>query len=155
MVQYKKVDNTIFMKIILLQDIAGVGAKYDVKNVSDGYARNFLFARKLAARATPQEVEKIEKLKKQTDNEKELQKDILEKNIKSLEGLRIEIKAKANEKGHLFSIIHADDMSRALKEQHRLDIPAKLIETERPIKELGEYKVKVKDKEFILEAKAS
>lgn len=142
------------MKIILLQDIAGVGAKYDAKTVSDGYARNFLFARKLAARATPQEIAKIEKLKKQTDNEKELQKDILEKNIKSLEGLRIEIKAKTNEKGHLFSTIHADDMSRALKEQHHLDIPAKLIEIERPIKELGEYKVRVKDKEFILETRA-
>ena len=151
------------MKVILSQDIAGVGRKGEVKNVSDGYAGNFLLPKKLAQVATPAAIASAEKLKKQTEQDKEVQKDILEKNIKSLKDLKVQIKAKANEKGHLFSIIHPDEISKILKEQHHLDIPSKIIEIEKPIKEIGEHIIKVypafgiggaKHQEFVLDVLA-
>lgn len=142
------------MKIILSQDIIGVGRKGEVKNVSDGYARNFLLPNKLGQIATPAAIASAEKLRKQTEQDKEVQKDILEKNIKGLTGLKVQLKAKANEKGHLFSIIHPDEISKILKEEHHLDIPSKFIEIEKPIKELGEHTLKVKHQEFILDVLA-
>lgn len=149
------------MKVILSQDITGVGRKGEVKNVSDGYARNFLLPNKLGQIATPAAITSAEKLKKQTEQDKEVQKNILEKNVKALIGLKITLKAKANEKGHLFSIIHPDEVSKTLKEQHHLDIPSKFIEIEKPIKELGAHTIKVypslsgaKHQEFILDVLA-
>ena len=142
------------MKIILLQDISGVGRKGEVKNVSDGYGRNFLLPNKLGQIATPSAIASAEKIRKQTEQDKEVQKDILEKNIKGLKDLKVQIKAKANEKGHLFSIIHPDEISKILKEQHHLDIPSKFIEIEKPIKELGEHTIRVKHQEFILDVLA-
>lgn len=138
------------MKIILLQDVANVGRKYEVKNVSDGYGRNFLIPRNLAKRATTQAIQEIERLKKQSEQEKQIQQDILEKNIKALDGLKISTKEKANEKGHLFAAIHPEEISKILKKQEHLDIPAEMIELSQPIKEIGEYKIKVRDKEFVL-----
>lgn len=139
------------MKIILSQDVAGVGRKGEVKNVSAGYARNFLLPRKLGQIATPAAVASVEKLKKQMEQDKDVQKDILEKNIKGLNDLKVQLKAKANEKGHLFSIVHPDEISKILKEQHHLEIPSKFIEIEKPIKELGEHTIKTKHQEFILD----
>ena len=152
------------MKIILSQDITGVGRKGEVKNVSDGYARNFLLPNKLGQIATPAAIASADKLKKQMEQDKDVQKDILEKNIKGLKDLKVQLKAKANEKGHLFSIIHPDEISKILKEEHHLDIPSKMIEIEKPIKELGEHILKVhpapgivgaKHQEFILDVLAN
>lgn len=139
------------MKIILMEDVPKLGHKYDVKNVSDGYARNFLLPRKMAQLASDKSVKAVEALKKRRAQELEVRHDILEKNINSLDGIRVSVEEKANEKGHLFSIIHPEEISKILKEKSHIEIPAKLITTEKPIKEIGEHKVKVKDKEFILE----
>ncbi len=139
------------MKVILLQDVPNVGKKYEVKNVSDGYGRNFLLAKNLAKIATIQAIQAAEKEKKRTEGEKKLHEDLLGKNLEDLEGLKIEIKAKVNEKGHLFAAIHPEEISKILKEQEHLEIPAEMIKLEKPIKEIGKYKIKVEDKEFILE----
>ena len=142
------------MKVILSQDITGVGRKGEGKNVSDGYARNFLLANKLGQMGTAAAIASAEKLRKQAEQDKDVQKDILEKNIKSLKDLKVQIKAKANEKGHLFSIIHPDEISKILKEEHHLDIPSKFIEIEKPVKELGEHIIKAKHQEFVLDVLA-
>ena len=139
------------MKIILWKEINGVGRKGEVKNVSDGYARNFLLPNKLGQIATPAAIASAEKLRKQAEQDKDVQKDILEKNINGLKDLKVQIKAKANEKGHLFSIIHPDEISKILKEQYHLDIPSKIIEIEKPIKEIGEHIIKTKHQEFVLD----
>jgi large subunit ribosomal protein L9 len=139
------------MKVILLQDVPGMGKKYDVKRVKDGYARNFLIPRKLAEVATPQKIKTIEINKKQSWQKKVIWKNILEKNIEALKELKVTIKEKANEKGHLFAMIHQEEISRILKEQNHIEIPPELIEIEKPIKEIGEHKIKVKNQEFILE----
>ena len=124
------------------------------KNVSDGYGRNFCcqinWANRHAVRYSFRR-----KDKKANGTRQGSSKDILEKNIKGLKDLKVQIKAKANEKGHLFSIIHPDEISKILKEQHHLDIPSKFIEIEKPIKELGEHTVKkTKHQEFILDVLA-
>lgn len=139
------------MKVILLQDIVGLGKKYDVKNVSDGYARNFLFPRKLAKLATPKAIKAVESEKKRLEEERKVQEDILQKNLEDLKDLKVVWDGKNNEKGHLFAGIHSQDISKILKEQSHLDIPAELIQLEKPIKKTGQHKIKVKDKEFILE----
>ena len=142
------------MKVILLQDVAGIGRKGEVKNVSDGYAGNFLLPKKLAQIATPSMIVSIEKTKKQGDQDKEIQKNIMEKNITGLKDLKVKLKAKANEKGHLFSIIHQDEISKILKEKYHLDIPSKIIEISKPIKELGAHTIKAKHQDFILDVLA-
>lgn len=139
------------MKVILLQDVPNVGKKYEVKNVSDGFARNFLFAQKLAEIATTQSIQTIDKKKKQDEQKKEIGKDLLGKNIEALEGLKMSIKEKTNGKGHLFAGIRAKEIVKILKEQKNIGIPEEIIEIEKPIKEKGEHKIKVKGKEFILE----
>ncbi len=142
------------MKVILLQDVARIGRKGEVKNVSDGYAGNFLLPKKLAQVATPNIVASAEKLKKQTQQDKEVQKNILDKNIAGLKDLKVELKAKANEKGHLFSIVHPDEISKILKEKYHLDIPSRIIEISKPIKETGAHTLKAKHQEFVLDVLA-
>ena len=141
------------MKVVLLKDVPGLGQKYDVKEVSGGYARNFLFLQGLAEPADEKRIKKIEVMKKQREEERAVEEDILNKNIEALDGLKISIAAKANEKGHLFAKIHREEIARALDEEKQIKIPAELIELEEPIKETGEYKIKVRDKEFVLEVK--
>ncbi len=136
-----------------MQDVPNLGNKYDVKNVSAGYARNFLFPRKLAETANEKKIEEIEIKRKQTEQLQKIDQDILRKNIKELNGIKISIEEKANEKGHLFAGIRREEISKILKQEKHIDIPADLINLEQPIKETGEHKVKVKDKEFILEVK--
>ena len=82
---------------------------------------------------------------------KQIQQDLFEKNLESLNGAKVVIKEKANEKGHLFAAVHAKEIAKILKEQKHIEIPEEMIELDQPIKEIGEYKVKVKNKEFILE----
>lgn len=143
------------MKIILMHDVPNTGRKYEIKDVSDGYARNYLLPRKLAQLATPANLKIIESKRKQRKDEQEIQHDILNKNLEALEKIKLEISEKANEKGHLFAGIKAEDISEALKSQHRIDIPADMIDLENPIKEIGEHKVKIKNTEITLSIKSS
>ena len=138
------------MKVILLRDVPNVGKKYEVRDVNDGFGRNFLLARNLAEVATTQTIQGIEKKRTQDNQIKEIDKDLLEKNIKALAGVRISIEEKANEKGHLFAAVRAAEIVKILKEQKHIEIPEEIIELDQPIKELGEHKVKVKGKEFLL-----
>ena len=139
------------MKIILLRDVPNVGKKYEVKDVSDGFGRNFLLARNLAEIATTQSIQNIEKKRTQDNQMKEVDKDILEKNIEALEGIRISVKEKANEKGHLFAAVRAKEIVEILKKQKHIEIPEEMIELKKPIKEKGEHKVKAGNEEFVLE----
>jgi len=142
------------MRVILLQDVIGVGRKYEVKTISDGYARNFLIPKKLAQIATSSALKAIEAQKIRAEQERAIQKDILEKNLESLNGARIEIERKANEKGHLFDSVDKKEISQILKDNH-LEVSPEMVELDKPIKEIGEHKIKIGDKEFILIVKAS
>ena len=136
------------MKIVLLKDVVKVGKKYDVKNIADGYALNLLIPKGLAEVATPAVLKKIEKLKAEDAGHKKVQEDLLLMNLKAVEAKPLEIKEKANEKGHLFAGVHKAEIIAHMKSDRQIDMLADFIELEKPIKEVGEYTIliKVKDK---------
>ena len=91
------------MKVILLKDVAKIGRKYDIKNVADGYALNMLIPRGLAVVATEQAMKKVETLKVNDTTDKKIQTELLLKNLEVIKNLTLNLKEKANEKGHLFA----------------------------------------------------
>ena len=130
------------MKVILTQDVAKIGKKFEVKSVSDGYAINFLFPQKLAKLATDQAMSEIETAKKKYQVEKEVAlkeiKEVLEK-LKE----PIEIKAKTNETGKLFAGIDKEVIVEAILDKTGMKIDPEIIELKKPIKEVGEHNVKI------------
>ncbi len=129
------------MKVILKQDIKGIGRKYEVKNVADGYANNFLLPQKMAEFATADAVKKAEELKKTAIAEIEIRESLAEKQIEILKGIKITLTKKASDKGHLFEKIHSAEIAEALKSQAHINIDAEFLKTEKPIKEVGEHAV--------------
>lgn len=132
------------MKIILLRDVPNVGKKYEVKDVSDGYAQNYLLARKLAEIATPGAIKNVELRKKQSVQKQELDKNLLLKTLDSLKGLKITLNEKANEKGHLFAQVHKEEVINAINDQKGIELSEQMIDMEHPIKEIGEHKISIK-----------
>jgi large subunit ribosomal protein L9 len=130
------------MKVILLKDVKGIGRKFDEKNVSDGYAANFLLPKKLAIPATGQSALQIAELKKQSELQKTGEKQKLNENLSRLAGKTVTLKMKANEAGHLFASMNADKISTALKDQG-ISLQADTIKLAEPIKKTGTFEVPV------------
>lgn len=133
----------INMRVIFLNDVPRVGKKYDIKEINDGYAMNFLLPRKLATPATPKAVTELEMRKKEIAIEREVKEDLLMKNLEEIKGKTITIKGKANDQGHLFSAIHKKEIIEAMKDQNRADIGEEFIVLEKPIKEIGELEIPI------------
>ena len=131
------------MKVIFLQDVPRVGKRHDIKEINDGYAMNFLFPRKLAVLATANATSELEKRKKNIEIEREVQEDLLLKNLEEIKDKVVHLKAKADEKGHLFSKIHNKEIVDAMKNEHRADIDEEFIVLEKPIKEIGEHEIPI------------
>jgi len=129
------------MKIILLQDVKSLGKRGEIKEVSDGYARNFLFPKKLAQMATPEIVKKTEAQEKQRVEKEKEEIGKKKKLAESLQGKKFTIKAK-DKKGKLFGSITAKQISEKLAENGFV-IWEKCLNIAKPIKELGEHKIKI------------
>ncbi|MFA6383055.1 MAG: 50S ribosomal protein L9 [Parcubacteria group bacterium] len=129
------------MRVILLQDVNNIGKQGDIKDVSDGYARNFLLPKKLAEIATPETMRKAEIMKaKQAEvQQADLQK--IQALAESLQGREVVIQAKEKD-GKLFGSINAKAIAKEMKKDN-LDINDKSIILPEPIKEIGEYEVKI------------
>lgn len=134
------------MKVIFLQDVIRVGKRHDIKEVNDGYALNFLLPRKLAERATAPAIAELEKRKQKVTIEREVQEDLLMKNLEEIKEKTITISGKANNKGHLFQAIHTKEIVEAMHAQHHADINEEFIVLEKPIKEVGEFEIPIKIK---------
>lgn len=132
------------MKVILLEDVTKIGMRYEIKDVSNGYAANYLIPNKLAEFATSQKIKISKQKKQQYEKELNLKKESLLKNIKALNNESIEIKDKTNEKGYLFKGIHKEDIVKALYEQTGAEISPDVLVLKHPIKEVGEHKIDVK-----------
>lgn len=132
------------MKVIFLKDVPRVGKKYEVKNVADGFVKNMLLPKGLVEIATDKAVARIELLKKSDEVEKQIQENLITKNVGELGGVVVTLKEKTNEKGHLFAGIHNAELVKALKEQTRIDIDSESIILEKPIRETGEFTIPVK-----------
>jgi large subunit ribosomal protein L9 len=133
------------MKVIFLKDVPRVGKKNDVKEVNDGYALNFLFPHKLAEAATPKSLDSLKKKQNEIIVEREVQEDLLIKNLEEIKGKIITIKGKANEKGSLFSAIHKKEIRDELQKQN-IEINEEFIVLEKPIKEIGEFEIPIQIK---------
>lgn len=131
------------MKIILLKDTPKVGKKYDIKDISDGYALNLLIPRGFAEVATNKSIKRISLEKSKDDVEKKIQEDLLLKNLNDMNGIVIEMSGKASEKGHLFAGIHSAEIAPEITRQTRLIISPEFIKLDKPIKEVGEHEITV------------
>lgn len=131
------------MKVIFLKDVPKLGKRDDVKEMNDGYARNFLFPQKLAEMATPEALAKLKKKlsDRQAGNDAD---DVRNKLcIDSLDGKDIKILAKANEKEALFKSITVKDIVSAVKSQLKVSITDAMLESGLHLKNLGQSQIKV------------
>ena len=132
------------MKVILQQDVKGQGKKGQMVDVSDGYARNFLLARKLAVPATPENVNTMKQQEKARKAQEAAEKAEAQAIAKKLEGLTVKIVAKAGEGGRLFGAVTGKEIAEALSKQHGITINKAKLVLDEPIKACGGYKIKAK-----------
>ena len=132
------------MKVILLQDVKGQGKKGDMKEVSDGYARNYLIPRNLATQATTDNLNALKIKEKAAAAKAAKEKALAEENAKKLEGVQVIIRAKAGSSGKLFGAVTSAEIAAALKEQYGIDVEKNKIVQGDPIKTYGAYTVKAK-----------
>jgi len=131
------------MRIILLQDVENVGKKHEIKDVKDGYARNFLIPKGLAKLATKEALERLEKQKEIERQKIEEELKEIQKIASSIDEFEVIISVKVGEEQQLFEKINAQKISDKLKELG-FEIKKEQIDLAEPIGELGEFPVKVK-----------
>ena len=132
------------MKVIFLQDVKGQGKKGEMKEVSDGYARNYLIPRNLAAQATTDNLNALKTKEKAAAAKAAKEKAVAEENARKLEGVQVIIRAKSGSSGKLFGAVTSAEIASALKEQFDIDIEKNKIVQAEPIKTYGSYTVKAK-----------
>ena len=132
------------MKVILLDNIKGVGKKDQVIEASDGYARNFLFPKKLAVEANNENMSKLKAKQNSAQFKKDTEKKEAEELANKLKGIILKIKVKAGENGKIFGGVTAKEISEELKNQYKIDIYKKKIILNETIKTLGAVNVDVK-----------
>ena len=132
------------MKVILLKDVKGSGKKGDIVNVSDGYARNFLFPKELAQEATKQNVDTVQQKKGAQQHQIELDLQAAKDLAATLDNKEVTIKLKAGANGKLFGSANTKDVADAVNEQLNMDIDKKKLVLKDSIKECGVYQVAIK-----------
>ena len=132
------------MKVIFTQDVKGQGKKGEMKEVSSGYARNYLLPRGLAAEATADTLNALKLKEKAKAAQIAKEKALAQEYAKKLEAVQVTIRAKAGGNGRLFGAVTSQEISRALKEQFDMDIEKNKIVQAEPIKAFGSYTVKAK-----------
>jgi large subunit ribosomal protein L9 len=131
------------MKVIFLQDVKGQGKKGEVKDVSEGYARNFLLPRGLAKEASQGNLKTLEVQKQSEERRKQQEKQEAEALGKQLDAMTVVIRAKAGEGGRLFGAITSKQVSEALAKEG-IEVDKRKIELDEPIRTLGVTKVPIK-----------
>jgi large subunit ribosomal protein L9 len=134
------------MKVILLKDVKGVGQHGEVKTVADGYAVNKLLPMKLAEPATEEKIKQFEAKRIEHEAAIAKEEEQTSSKIKSLNGKKVSITAKATEKGCLFKGVIEKDIAKAILSGHSIEIPVDLITIDEPIKTVGEHEVKIESK---------
>jgi large subunit ribosomal protein L9 len=131
------------MKVVLLDNIKGIGQVGDVKDVSDGYARNFLFPRKLGKPASDGAAKEAEAMKAKKLEALSMAKAQSEELAKKLEGIAVVLQGKSNEKGKLFSAITAADIATELSKEAGVHIAPESIVLKEHLKTIGEHTVRI------------
>lgn len=132
------------MKVVLFEDVKSLGKKDDIVEVSDGYARNFIFKKKLGAEATPKALNDL-KLKKQNEEKVAAEKLAEAKALAAdIANKSVEVAIKAGQDGRAFGAVSSKEISVAAKEQLDMDIDKKKLVLKEPIKAVGTYQVPFK-----------
>jgi large subunit ribosomal protein L9 len=131
------------MKIILLEDVSKVGRRGEVRDVSDGYARNFLIPKKLALGATAGNLKNLDHIKKQANAKADRAKADAEAVRAQIEALAYEERRQASEEGKLFGSVTSQDLVDFLG-KHGVKVERRRVQLDEPIKTLGETSVPVR-----------
>ena len=131
------------MRVILLRDVENLGKKYDIKKVKDGYARNFLIPQGLAKPATETALIWLETQKEIEAKKAEEELKKIQEKATAIDGQELIIPVKIGEEGQLFESITSQKISEKLKELG-FEIKKTQIDLPKPIKELGEFPIKIK-----------
>ena len=132
------------MKVLLMQDVKSQGKKGEIKNVSDGYARNYLFPRGLAVEANAQILKELESKEQAKKFKTETEKKNAEQLAERLEGMIVKITATAGSDGRLYGSVTVKDIAEAMLGQHQLEIDRRKIQLDEHIKTFGTYTLEIK-----------
>ena len=132
------------MKVIFNTDVRGQGKKGEMKEVSDGYARNYLLPRKLASEAPADALNALKLKEKAKAAQMAKEKALAEENAKRLSGVVVQISARAGQGGRLFGAVTSQEIADALREQHGIELEKNKIVQAEPIKQFGSFEVKAK-----------
>lgn len=138
------------MKVILLADIKGVGKKDEVINASDGYARNFLFPKKLALEANKENMAKLKSKNDAKAYQKEMDIKAAKEIAEKISSLTMKLEVKAGENGKIFGGVTAKEIAENLKKDYNIDIDKKKVLLSETIKTIGVHNVEIKLYEGII-----
>lgn len=131
------------MKVILTEEIRGLGTRGDVVTVKDGYARNYLIPKNLAREATASNLKAIEHERRKWALLAQEEKDAAQKSANAVKGLKIQLHKRVGEHGHLFGSVTANEIADALAERG-IDVDKRRVELGSPIKNVGLHDVEVR-----------
>jgi large subunit ribosomal protein L9 len=131
------------MKVILIDEIRGLGTRGDVVNVKDGYARNYLLPKNLAREATPGNLKSVEQERKKWGLLAQKEKEVAAKAAETVKGVKVVVQKRVGENGQLFGSVTANEIADALTAKG-LDVDKRRIELSHPIKSLGTHDVEVR-----------
>ena len=132
------------MKVILLKDVKGTGKKGEVKEVSDGYARNFLLPKKMAVVADNTNVKELNEKNKSKELKAQKEYEEAVELGKKMEDMAVTIYSKAGDGGRLFGSITSKDIAEQLKKQHGIDVDKRKVVLDEPVRVLGSRFVEIK-----------
>jgi large subunit ribosomal protein L9 len=132
------------MKVILTEEIRGVGTRGDVVSVKDGYARNYLFPKNLAREATAGNLKQIEHERRKWGLLAQQEKDAAQKAADAVKGIKVVVQKRVGEHGQLFGSVTANEIADALEAKGVKNVDKRRIELEHPIKTLGVHDVEVR-----------
>ena len=132
------------MKVILLQDIIGVGKKDQIINVSDGYVRNFLFPKNMAVEANNENMSKLRAKQDSNAFKKQQEKEEAQKIADKISKIILKVPVKAGGNGKIFGGVSTKEISDLLEKNYKIKVDKKKIELKETIKELGTRNVNIK-----------
>lgn len=132
------------MKVILKQDVKALGKKDSMHEVSDGYARNFLFPKGLAIEANSSAMNEMKQKKQAEQHKKDRELADAKEMAEKLKSVTVTLETKAGDNGKLFGSITTKDIADKLKEQHKCDVDKKKLSMVETIKSIGTYTVDAK-----------
>lgn len=132
------------MKVILLTEVKGKGKKDQVIEVSDGYARNYLFAKKLAIEADAKALNELKGREASRQHKHDVEKAAAEETAKRLESITLVLQHKAGIDNKLYGAVTTKEIVQQLKQEYGIEVDKKKLSIESPIKTFGTYKIKAK-----------